>query len=219
MDESGLKRRRILFVIIAAAVIAAAGPLAFWLGGNLIGFIVVFAWIGLIGYILYRSGREPISDRDSIVGEAARSETSRRSVERRGGGRLLIAVGAASESEEIPAHARQLIERADAVRVIAPTLPTRFEWLASATDEAHEEADERLHAVLGQLDEIGAEPHGSVGADDPLQALEDAIRDFHPDHLLIALRSGGEADWQERGLLDSLDERFGIPTTVFELED
>jgi hypothetical protein len=80
-----------------------------------------------------------------------------------------------------------------------------------------ERADERLREVLGHLEELGAEASGSVGADDPLLAFEDAIREFSPDHLLIALRPRDRAGWQERGLIDSLLERFHLPITVFEL--
>ena len=98
--------------------------------------------------------------------------------------------------------------------MITPALATRFEWLASATDRAQERADERLQTVLGQLADLG-EAAGAVGADDPLLAFEDAIRQFAPDHLLIALRAGAASGWQERGLLDQLHQRFGLPMTAF----
>jgi hypothetical protein len=130
--------------------------------------------------------------------------------------RLLIAVGeTASGPEDLPFGVRTLLDAADEILVVAPALPKRFEWLASATDKAREQADERLHAVLGQLDEIGAEATGAVGSDDPLVAFEDAIGGFSPDHVLIALRGEDRASWQERGLLDQLFERFAIPITVF----
>lgn len=221
MDTTGTnRRRRVLTVIIAAVILVVIAPLAFWLGGNLVGLIFIFAWVGLIGYIFYRAEREPLADRDRLTGEARARESGAPGSDRAGEWRLLIAAAdAASETEEIPAEAMRLIERADAVRVIVPTLPTRLDWLASATDEAQEQADDRLETVLGQLDQLGVHPEGSVGADDPLVAFEDAIRDFRPNHLLIALRGGGEADWQERGLLDQIDERFAIPKTVFELAD
>ena len=99
--------------------------------------------------------------------------------------------------------------------MITPTLPTRFEWLASATDRAQEQADERLQTVLGQLADLGSEAVGAVGADDPLLAFEDAIRQFAPDHLLIALRAGEASGWQERGLLDQIQQRFRLPMTAF----
>jgi hypothetical protein len=130
--------------------------------------------------------------------------------------RLLIAVGEpASSPEDLPFGVRALLDAAEEILVIAPALPKRFEWLASATDKAREQADERLQAVLGQLDEIDAEASGAVGSDDPLVAFGDAIREFSPNHVLIALRGEDRADWQEHGLLDQLFERFAIPITVF----
>ena len=130
--------------------------------------------------------------------------------------RLLIAVGEpASSPEHLPFGVRTLLDAAEEILVIAPTLPKRFEWLASATDKAREQADERLEAVLGQLDAIGTDAAGVVGGDDPFVAFEDAIREFSPDHLLIAVRDQDRADWQERGLLDQLFERFAVPMTVF----
>jgi hypothetical protein len=134
------------------------------------------------------------------------------------GARLLIAAGeAASSSESLPVGVRALIDAADEIMVVAPRLPGRLDWLASATDAATERADERLQAVLGHLGELGADASGRVGADDPLLAFEDAIREFSPDHLLVALRGRDRAGWQERGLLDAIVERFDIPVTVFEL--
>ena len=134
------------------------------------------------------------------------------------GTRLLIAAGeSASGPDELPFGVRELIDAAEEILVITPALPSRFEWLASATDRAREQADERLRTVLDQLAELGSEARGAVGADDPLLTFEDAIRDFAPDHVLLALRAGGTSGWQERGLLDRLQERFGLPMTVFSL--
>ena len=64
---------------------------------------------------------------------------------------------------------------------------------------------------------MGADVRGRIGADGPLLAFEDAIRDYAPDHLLIGLRRQDRTGWQERGLLDRIVERFEIPTTVFQL--
>ena len=132
--------------------------------------------------------------------------------------RLLIAAGeAAGSAEQLPYGIRALIEAAGQIMVISPSLPRRIDWLMSATDKATEQADGRLRAVLGHLDELGADARGQVGADDPLVAFEDAIREFEPDHILIGLRPADRAGWQERGLLDQIQERFGIPMTVFQV--
>jgi hypothetical protein len=135
--------------------------------------------------------------------------------------RLLIAAGSAAETPaRVPASVRHLIDEANEILVIAPTLPSRFEWLASATDKARKQADERLGAVLSHLREMGASSaEGAVAPDEPMLAFEEAIADFRPDHVLIALRGRNRADWQERGLLDQLLERFPLPVTVFVVTD
>ena len=131
---------------------------------------------------------------------------------------MLIAVGGAAESvEQLPSGIRLLIFAATEITVIAPSLPGRLDWLASDTDKATERADQRLRAVLGKLDDAGAPARGQVGADDPLTAFDDAIRDVSPDHLLIGLRREDQAGWQERGLIDAILARFAIPITVFQL--
>ena len=134
------------------------------------------------------------------------------------GPRLLIAAGEATTSAgQIPVGIRSLIDTAEEIMVISPALPGRLDWLASDTDKATARADERLQTVLGQLAEMGAAARGRIGADDPLLAFEDAIREFAPDHLLIGLRPEDRSGWQERRLLDRIVEHFEIPMTVFQL--
>jgi hypothetical protein len=133
--------------------------------------------------------------------------------------KLLVAAGeAVADAKELPFGVREMIDAAEEILVITPTLPQRFEWLASATDRAREQADARLQTVLGQIEEVGATAEGEVGSDDPLEAIADGVREFSPDHLLIALREGQNAGWQEKGLLDRLQERFALPMTVFSVK-
>jgi hypothetical protein len=133
--------------------------------------------------------------------------------------RLLIVAGKSAPGiDTLPGGVGELIDGADEILVVTPALPNRLDWLASATDRAREQADERLGAILNQLAEAETDAKGEVGADDPMLAFEDAIREFEPDHILVALRPDEEAGWQERGLLEELRERFGLPTTVFEVQ-
>jgi hypothetical protein len=130
--------------------------------------------------------------------------------------KLLIAAGeAASELSELPGGIRALLDRAEGILVIAPTLPDRLRWLSSDTDKTRALADERLATVLSQLEDVDKEAAGAVGSDDPLVAFEDAIRDFAPDHILIALRPPSKAGWQERDLVEQVISRFGLPVTAF----
>jgi hypothetical protein len=133
-------------------------------------------------------------------------------------GRLLVATGAAvADIDELPPLVRGLIDAASEVLVITPILPGGLQWLASDTDRARHEADERLGTVLGQLEAMDVQVEGRVGDETPLTAFDDAVDDFRPDHILIALRSSEHAGWQERGLLDKVRERFRLPVTVFQI--
>ena len=134
------------------------------------------------------------------------------------GRRLLVATGAAvADVEELPPLVRGLLDAASDVLVITPILPGGLQWLVSDTDRARHEADERLNVVLGHMEELGVPAAGRVGDETPLVAFADAVRDFRPDHILIALRAGENAGWQERRLVDQVRDRFRIPVTVFEI--
>ena len=135
--------------------------------------------------------------------------------------RLLIAAGeAVADLDELPDLIRGLIESASEILVVSPVLVGRLRWLASDTDRARYEADERLGAVLSHVQELApaAEARAQVGDETPLTAFEDAIRVFRPDHILVALRGTDHAAWQERGLIDSVLAAFHLPITVFEID-
>jgi len=135
--------------------------------------------------------------------------------------RLLVVTGAAvGEIGELPPLVRALVESASEILVVTPVLPARLEWLASDTDRVRLEADERLRTVIGQLEGLAPEAatKGTIGDDTPLTALADAVREFDPDHILLALRASDHAGWQERGLTDRAREEFHIPLTIVEID-
>jgi hypothetical protein len=138
-----------------------------------------------------------------------------------GAARLLIVTGAAvADVAELPAPVRSLIESASEILVVSPVLPSRLEWLASDTDRVRHEADERLRTVIDQVEELApdAAASGAIGDETPLSALADAVREFQPDHILLALRGADLGAWQERGLVESVREGFQIPLTTFEID-
>ena len=138
-----------------------------------------------------------------------------------GGTRLLIATGeAAADIDELPPLIRSLIETASEILVMTPILPGALQWLVSDTDRAQHEADERLSTVLGHIEALAPEAaaRAQIGDETPMTAFADAIRDFRPDHILVALRSSDHAAWQERQLVDRLRQTFHVPMTVFELD-
>jgi hypothetical protein len=135
--------------------------------------------------------------------------------------RLLIATGEAAASlEELPPLIRALIQSASEIVVVTPMLVSGLQWLASDSDRARYEADERLAAVLGHVEALqpDASVRGEVGDDTPMTALDDVMRQFRPDHILIALRSSDHDAWQEQGLLDDIRRAYHLPMTVLEID-
>src|SRR5687767_10761957 len=128
---------------------------------------------------------------------------------------LVVADAAIADLDELPPLVRGVIDGAGELYVVTPTLPGRLDWLASQTNPARHAADERLDRVLGQLRSIGVDADGRTGDEDILTAFADAVEEFHPDHILIALRSAAHANWQERGLIAHVRERFDLPLTTF----
>ena len=134
------------------------------------------------------------------------------------GTRLLVLAGEAARSfDQVPSALRALIAGADNVFVVAPTLPSRIEWLTSDVDRALTEAKDRLDLVLRQLHDVNIEAAGAVGDDTPATVVGDAMRRFDPDHVLIAARSRDHADWQERRLTDAIENELLVPLTAFEV--
>ena len=48
----------------------------------------------------------------------------------------------------------------------------------------------------------GLDARGEVGDGDPLQAIEDALRTFAPDELVISTHPEGRSNWLERDVVE-----------------
>jgi nucleotide-binding universal stress UspA family protein len=106
------------------------------------------------------------------------------------------------------------------VLVVCPALNSPLKHWVSDEDGAREEAHERLEASLARLRESGVEAEGEIGDGDPLQAMEDALRTFGADEIIISTHPEGRSNWLERGVVTGARERFAIPIThvVVDLE-
>ena len=131
---------------------------------------------------------------------------------------LLVADAAVAEVSELPSRVRAVIDAAAEVYVLTPTLPGRLAWLADDVDRCRHVADERLDTVLGHMRSISALVSGDALRGSVLTVFADAVAEFQPDHVLLALRSSEHANWQEQGLIESVKERFGLPMTTFAID-
>jgi nucleotide-binding universal stress UspA family protein len=134
-------------------------------------------------------------------------------------GRLLfVADAAVADVDELPSAVRAIIDRADAVYVVTPTLPGRLAWLADDVDRCRHVADERLDEVLDHMHAIGAHASGATRRGSVLTVIADAIARCDPDQILLALRSPADANWQERTLVAKIEQRFGLPVTTYAVD-
>jgi hypothetical protein len=186
----------------ALTVVAAA--INRWVG---VAVFVILTGVA-IGWIV-RARREP----------PVRTAPTRQSAP--GERRILVianeTVGGETLREEIRRRAEDYDER---VRVICPTLLSRVRFVASDEDAARAQAQERLAHSLSRLREVGVNCDGEVGEADPLQAIEDQLRTFGADEIIISTHPEGRSLWLERGIVQAARERFDVPIThvVVDLE-
>jgi len=100
------------------------------------------------------------------------------------------------------------------VMVVAPALhesALRF-WLSDA-DEAIARADEVRRRSVEQLGAEGVSAAADTGESDPEDAVEDVLKTFAADRILIFTRRGDEQRYREDVDTGTLESRFGIPVT------
>jgi nucleotide-binding universal stress UspA family protein len=99
------------------------------------------------------------------------------------------------------------------VLVVCPALNSPLRHWASDEDPARAKAQERLESSLARLRELGIEARGEVGDGDPLQAMEDAMRTFGADEIIISTHPPGRSHWLEKGVVERAQQRFAVPIT------
>ena len=106
------------------------------------------------------------------------------------------------------------------VLVISPALNSPLRHFVSDEDAARRAAQERLSRSLDALQAAGIEARGEVGDADPLQAIEDALRTFGADEIIISTHPEGRSNWLEKGVVSGAERRFDVPVThvVVDLE-
>jgi sirohydrochlorin ferrochelatase len=130
------------------------------------------------------------------------------------GDRVLVVANRTLQGEDLEAILRNRAERGAELRVVVPILVSRARYIASDVDRELQDAGERLGAALAWAHEAGFQASGKIG--DPnvaLGAIEDELRLFAADEVVISTLPPGRSNWLETGIVKRLREELDIPVT------
>jgi hypothetical protein len=125
--------------------------------------------------------------------------------------RILVLTSEAVSADELRDAVGSEADDAE-ILVVAPALqdsPVRF-WL-SDVDGAIERADVKQRESVRRLSNAGVDAKGDTGEADPVVAIEDGLRTFDADRIVVFRHRDRELAYREDELLADLEQRFGLP--------
>jgi hypothetical protein len=168
-----------------------------------IGVIWAAALIGFGAGMAYRSARGSMP-RDV----ALRSNGDARY-------RLLVVANQTVEGRALLEEIRNRCRGRDSeILLITPALVgSRAAHWASDLDEGIELARQRMELSLIAIEALGLKAHGEVGDADPNLAIEDALRAFPADEIVISTHPAQKSRWLEHGVVQRASEEIDLPVT------
>jgi hypothetical protein len=189
-DEGGMRFRAwaipLLIAVICAAIVASMA-LAGLVGAGL-GMAV--GAVAATGLVVFASRSKP--DRKLEVAAAGDD------------GHRVLVVATAEATAESAQRIAELAGKPKDVRLVVPVPSHRLDRLMSAEDDARRDAEGLLARSAGALVAAGLPVSGSVGDHDPAQALEDELRDFPADEVVLLIANGKDP-------LAKIETRLSLP--------
>lgn len=191
--------------------------------GSLIGFTVGFAgdvpvggWIGFgvvaalvatlsIGAIVLLERVEDGAGADRAVPLPLPGDGRRRV--------LVVADVGCEAADACPAILAYLPDGTADVLVVAPSIVSPLHRLTDDDARERAAAGRRLDEVLAALAGRGVQARGLVGAETPLEAIEDALAAFPADEIVVLAPPPDQARWSEVDLVARARAAFGRPVT------
>src|SRR5487761_45481 len=190
--------RFLIASVVAALVIAGAAYVNTWLG--------VAAAVLAVAGILWWLKQEPVPGAADVRPKIA-SETPP------GLHRVLVVANETVGGAALLSTLEQLAQAKTELLVIAPALASPVRHWTSDVDGARADAERRLEASVARLEASGLEVRGEIGDEDPLVAIEDALRTFGADAIVISTHPEGRSNWLKQNVVDRARERFALPVT------
>jgi hypothetical protein len=157
-----------LLIALIAAAVAASMALSGSVGVGLGMAVGALAATALIVFAVQARPRERVEVAEGSEGE-----------------RRVLVLATSEATAETAQRIATLAAGADDVRLLVPVPSDRLERWLSAEDDARAEGQRRLAHSAGALVAAGLPVSGSLGDPDPAQALEDELRDYPADEVLV----------------------------------
>jgi hypothetical protein len=123
--------------------------------------------------------------------------------------RVLAVIDAVTDVAELKDIAAEQNGRTT-VFVVAPAISSRVaRW--TGDQHAYNDAEARLDAAVQTLREIGCRVDGHVAAHDPLQATDEALREFPADEIVFVRHGDPGTAWLEAGIVEAARARYHVP--------
>jgi hypothetical protein len=192
---------------VATGLLAGVGVLIGALSTPLAGLIafVVLAVLALSAYLASAD-----SERRRPLREAAEAPHPHSGVP--GARHVLVLANESLQGEELRAR---IVGGADGrveLDVLAPVLSSRTHLAYTDIDREMGRARERLESSLSWARRQGFLAHGRIGDMSPTASIEDELRAFGADEVIVVTSSDGEdGHWQERDQLRRLRAELEVP--------
>jgi hypothetical protein len=191
--------RLVVVIGVAAALVVALALIA----GSVPGILLAALLIGIgIGFA-YRGSR----------GTEPRSVTAVRSAD--GTRRILVVANQTAAGRELLEEiGNRCRGRRCEVMLVSPALVgSRAARWASDVDEGRDLARERMAGSIAALRGVGVEVRAEVGDPDPNMAIEDALRVFPADEIVISTLPPERSRWLEHEVVERTRREVDLPMT------
>jgi len=124
---------------------------------------------------------------------------------------VLVVAELALAGEELRRELRSQAGASVEIDVLSPVMASRAHHWAGDVDREREQAQERLEASLAWAREQGFVAKGEVGDHDAMAAIEDELRDFGADEVIIVTQPSERTSWLASRMLSQLTKQLDVP--------
>ena len=182
-----------LFAVLYAANV---GPIVF----VIVGAVALAAVVALAVALARRANRD-----DAFEGAAAPATD--------GVHRVLVVTDGPWLVRDVQELSPGGFDPRSSVYVVAPPMSSGLDRWAG-NEESYAQASEDLGATLDALQRLGVKAEGHVGAHDPIQAADEALREYPANEILFVVGEKRSTSWRDHAVVDTARTRY--PVSVHE---